>query len=65
MTVEETIGDSEERYLLEVLAMLRENYAKSAKPYIDRLVAIRSMQQPSPMIVTHEQAQALGLIIAA
>lgn len=47
----------EERYLQEILAMLQEEYAKAAKPYIDRLVAIRMMEQPRPMILTIEQAQ--------
>jgi hypothetical protein len=34
---------TEERYLREMLAMLHESYAKAAKPYIDRLVAIHAM----------------------
>lgn len=55
---------TEERYLRETLAMLHESYAKAAKPYIDRLVAINAMRQPAPMIVTLEQAQALGLMPA-
>lgn len=54
--------DTEERYLRETLAMLHESYAKAAKPYIDRLVAINAMRPPAPMIVTVEQAQALGLM---
>ncbi len=55
---------AEERYLRETLAMLHESYAKAAKPYIDRLVAINAMRPPAPMIVTLEQAQALGLMPA-
>ena len=55
---------AEERYLREMLAMLQESYAKAAKPYIDRLVEIHSMLPPAPMIVTLEQAQALGLMTA-
>ena len=44
----------------ETLAMLQESYAKAAKPYIDRLVTLHSRSVPQ-MIVTAEQAQALGL----
>lgn len=34
----------EEQYLMDALRILREDYAKAAKPYVDRLVAIRSMR---------------------
>ena len=54
---------AEERYLRETLAMLQESYAKAAKPYIDRLVALHSRSVPQ-MVVTLEQAQALGLMPA-
>lgn len=54
--------DAEERYLRETIAMLREGYEKAAKPYFDRLVAIQSMKPPRPMIVTREQAEAMGFI---
>lgn len=49
---------AEERYLRETLAMLQESYAKAAKPYIDRLVALHSRSLPQ-MIVTVEQAWAV------
>ncbi len=51
---------AEERYLREMLAMLREEYARASKPYIDRLVALHSLKLPQ-MLVTVEQAKALGL----
>ena len=54
---------AEERYLRETLAMLQESYAKAAKPYMDRLVALHSRSLPQ-MLVTVEQAQALGLLPA-
>ena len=54
---------AEERYLRETLAMLQESYAKAAKPYLDRLVALHSRSLP-PMLVPVEQAQALGLLPA-
>jgi hypothetical protein len=46
---------AEERYLRETLAMLQESYAKAAKPYIDRLVAISSMRQPAPVVMSIER----------
>ena len=52
--------NAEERYLRETLAILQESYSKAAKPYIDRLVAIHSMRPPAPMMVTLEQAEAMG-----
>ena len=54
---------AEERYLREMLAILQESYAKAAKPYMDRLVALHSRSLPQ-MLVTVEQAQALGLLPA-
>ncbi len=54
---------AEERYLRETLAMLQESYAKAAKPYMDRLVALHSRNLPR-MLVTAEQARVLGLMPA-
>ena len=53
-------NNAEERYLRETLAILQESYSKAAKPYIDRLVVIRSTRPPAPMMVTREQAEAMG-----
>ena len=55
--------EAEERYLRETLAMLQESYTKAAKPYLDRLLAIRNRKQPQ-MMMTVEQALALGLLPA-
>ena len=54
--------EAEERYLRETLAMLQESYAKAAKPYIDRLASLHSRRVPQ-ILVTVEQAQALGLML--
>jgi hypothetical protein len=54
----------EERYLRETLGMLRKNYEKAAKPYINRLVEIQAMRPPEPAIVTVAQAKALGGMLA-
>ena len=37
----EHVHDEQERQLLEILSFLQHEYTKAAKPYIDRLVAIR------------------------
>lgn len=55
--------DAEDQYLREILAMLRENYDKAAKPYIERLAMIRSHRKPEPIFVTIEQAKAMGFDI--
>ena len=52
--------ESEERYLRETLAMLQESYAKASKPYIDRLVILQAIKPMPPMVVTFEQAKAMG-----
>lgn len=49
-------ADAEERYLREILARLQESYAKAAKPFIDRLVAIHTLRAPAPVLVTAKQA---------
>lgn len=43
---------NEERYLHEMLSLLQEQYARAAKPYIDRLAQIHAMRMPAPMIIT-------------
>ena len=53
--------DAEERYIHQMLAMLRESYDKAAKPWLDRLATIHAHRPPSPMIVTTAQAEAMGL----
>lgn len=51
------MSDTEERYLLERLAELRKSHELAAKPYIDRLVAIRSMQTTPSITLTLDQAR--------
>lgn len=53
---------TEEQYLREILAVLENDYAKAAKPYIDRLTAIYAMRAPAPIIMQRDQAQMLGLM---
>ncbi|HEY6018891.1 MAG TPA: hypothetical protein VIY48_03080 [Candidatus Paceibacterota bacterium] len=49
-----------ERQLLEILARIRSDYEKAAKPFIDRLVLLLSMGRPNAVFITHDQAQELG-----
>ena len=54
--------NEQERQLLEMIAFLQKEYAKAAKPYVDRLVAIRQRRiNPRMMIVTAEQWQSLSI----
>lgn len=48
--------NAEERYCYQMLAELRKSYELAAKPYIDRLVAIKSTQPPS-ITLTLDQAR--------
>ncbi|MDD5370832.1 MAG: hypothetical protein PHQ40_17255 [Anaerolineaceae bacterium] len=54
----------EERYLHEMVAMLQESYARMALLYLNRLAEIQYLKQgPDPILVTVEEAKALGLTI--
>lgn len=52
----------EEELLIEHIQQLQEAYNRAAKPFVDRLVALRSLRPMPSMLVTYEQAQALGLV---
>jgi hypothetical protein len=43
--------DDEERNLREILHALHEEYARAAKPYIDRLVEINTIRPPAPLVL--------------
>lgn len=49
----------EERYLYEQLAELRRSYELAAKPYIERLVRIRSLRPAPSITLTLDQAREL------
>ena len=48
---------AEERYLLAAIADLQESYRKAAKPFVDRLIAIRSMRMPVMVVSKDELAR--------
>ena len=48
--MQKLIDMTEEDHLKAQLRSLQESYARSAKPIIDRLVAIESMKPPAPVI---------------
>ncbi len=60
MTGFECEDDDHERKLLEIIASIQKDYEKAAKPYVDRLIAIRQRRIPQ-MIVPLEKAQALSI----
>ena len=49
--------NAEERYCYEMLAQLRRSYERDAKPYMDRLVAIKSMRPAQSITLTLDQAR--------
>ena len=53
--------NEQERQLLEMIAFLQKEYAKAAKPYIDRLVAIRQRRINPRMMIVTEQRQDLSI----
>lgn len=52
--------DDEEAALLYAIRAIHEDAARSAKPYVDRLVALRSRRPPS-ILITKAQAEAFGI----
>lgn len=48
--------DAEESYCYQALAELRRSYDAAAKPYIDRLVQIKSMKPAPRIVLTLDQA---------
>jgi hypothetical protein len=57
----EHVHNEQERQLLEMIDFLQKEYAKAAKPYVDRLIAIRQRTITPQMIVTLEQARGLSI----
>ena len=56
------VWDEREKYLIEIIEMLKEDYNKAAKPYLDELVRLRNAQ-PKKIFVSIEQMEKLGLIL--
>jgi hypothetical protein len=48
---------TEEQYCYQMLAELRKSYERDAKPYIDRLAAIKSRQPAPSIVLTLDQAR--------
>jgi len=53
---DDDLGVQEERHLLDILAQIRRAHEEAAKPYVDRLIAIRSLRPPAPIFVEHLRA---------
>lgn len=54
--------DEHERFLIGEIQKIQEAYQLAAKPYVDRLLALRSLRPTPPMLITAEEAKAFGLI---
>lgn len=61
-TSEETL-DVEECYMLERIRELRLQYEAAIKPYVDRLVYLRSIRPQPPISIALEQAEAAGIAV--
>ena len=61
MRTTEDALDAEERYHLEAIHALRLQYEAAIKPYVDRLVCLRSIRPQTPFVITVEQARAAGI----
>jgi len=53
--------DEQERLLVGMIRDIQEQYHRAAKPYVDRLMYLRSLRPMPPMIITIQQAKDLGL----
>ena len=50
---------TEEEYLHEQLALLRQSYEQAAKPILDRLVRIEQCKPPKPIYIMADQLDKL------
>jgi hypothetical protein len=51
---------TEQEYLLQQIDLIRLEYEKAVKPYVDRLVYLKSLEPLPPIFVTFEQAAAIA-----
>ena len=54
--------EDQERQLLDMLHAIRESHEMAAKPYLERLLEIRSMRIPKQTVVTEDLARQMGFI---
>lgn len=52
---------SEEQYLHQQIDLIRLEYEKAIKPYVDRLIYLKQLEIPKPIYMTVEQAAAHGI----
>lgn len=62
VTTEDTLA-AEERHHLEAIHALRLQYEAAIKPYVERLVYLRSIRPHPPIFITLEQAEAAGIAV--
>lgn len=61
--IDDEIGVQEERHLLDILAQIRRAHEAAAKPYVDRLIAIRSLRQPAPIVLNASKIAGLQIAL--
>lgn len=50
---------TEEHYLIEQIKLLQQAYEKAAKPFVDRLIYLRSIELPRPIFIPEEAANGI------
>lgn len=51
----------EEEYLVKQLEAIRDAHIKAAEPFVQRLVALRSLRPPEPMIIAKDDLHKFDL----
>ena len=50
---------SEEQYLIEQIELLQRSYERAAKPFVDRLIYLRTIELPKPIFIPEEAAYSI------
>ena len=50
---------SEEQYLIEQIELLQRFYERAAKPFVDRLIYLRTIELPKPIFIPKEAAHGI------
>ena len=50
---------TEEQYLVEQIRLLQQQYEKAAKPFVDRIIYLRSIELPRPIVFPIEAAHGI------
>ena len=50
---------TEEQYLIEQIRLIQQQYEKAAKPFVDRLIYLRSIELPRPIFISTKAAHGI------